>query len=292
MSSIISLFFKKKTKLQNDEFIRSRAPISGLTAKTNFGFEQKLIKNHVLMETGSGQPIVFCHGLFGSFRNFAVIAQSLSKHYRVIVPCMPMYDAPLRNCTIENLAIYLEEFINDLNIKQVILAGNSMGGGIILHYAIGHPENVCRLMLFSSSGLSFVPMRGGVLRVNDYSYVKSLLSDIFYRVPDIIDDNDFMEVYNLIQDKSILLRCFSLTRSTKSLFSPEQLKVLKHPTLILWGENDMVIPSENALQFQECLINSEVHFLSECGHCPTYEKPEECLALIECFFAKDVDNRT
>ena len=141
-------------------------------------------------------------------------------------------------------------------------------------------------MLFSSSGLSFVPMRGGILRVSDYNYVKSLLFDIFYRVPDTIDEIDFREVYNVVQDKSILLRCFSLTRSTKKLFSDQQLKALKHPTLILWGENDTVIPPEIALQFQECLRNSELHYLSECGHCPTYEKPEQCLALIEAFLTK------
>ncbi len=283
MASFLSLFFRKKAKLENEVFIRTRAPISCLTGKDKFGFEQKMANNHVWMETGNGQPIIFCHGLFGSFRNFASIGQALSNRYRVIVPCMPMYDAPLRNCTVEKLAIYLDEFINDLKLEQVILAGNSMGGGIILHYTICHPENVSILMLFSSSGLSFVPMRGGVLRVNDYNYVKSLMSDIFYRLPDLIDDNDFLEIYNVVQDKSILLRCFSLTRSTKKLFSHEQLKALKHPALIIWGENDMVIPPEIALQFQECLKNSELHYLSECGHCPTYEKPEQCLALIETF---------
>lgn len=286
MTTINSLFFKRTLSISNKDFIRSRAPISGLTSKNTFGFEQKLYGDHLFMETGKGTPIIYCHGLFGSYRNFAQIAQGLADHYRIIVPCMPMYDAPLRDCTVLQLAKYLERFIEDLGLKNVILAGNSMGGGTILHYTLKNPENVSKIMLFSSSGLSFVAMRGGFLRLGNYDYVKSLLSDIFYNIPSIVEEDDYREVYNLMQNKTVLLRCLNLTRSTKTFFPEDQLRALNIPALIIWGENDTVIPPEMALEFQKCLTNSEVHFIPECGHCPPFEHPDQCLSHIRSFLKK------
>src|SRR6478735_4459692 len=232
MASLLSLLFDKTSHLEGDDFVRARAPITGMIARNSYGFEQRLVGRHVFLETGSGPPILFCHGLFGSFRNFAEIGSALADRYRVIVPCMPMYDAPLAKCSVEQLATYLETFINDLGLKNCVMAGNSMGGGAILHYTVRHPEKVSRLILFSSSGLSFIPMRGGALKLRNYDYVKKLLSDIFYGSPEL-DEDEFREIYDLLQNKSILLRCVSFTRSTKKNFMHEQLKTLDHPALII-----------------------------------------------------------
>ena len=284
MASLLSLLFDNTSHLDDDAFVRTRAPITGRIARNSYGFEQKLVGRHVFMETGGGPPILFCHGLFGSFRNFAEIGAALSDRYRVIVPCMPMYDPPLAKCSVGQLAVYLETFIDDLGLSNCVLAGNSMGGGAILHYTVRHPGQVSRLILFSSSGLSFIPMRGGVLKLRNYDYVKSLLSDIFYGSPEL-DDDDVREIYDLLQHKPTLLRCVSFTRSTKKNFMHEQLRTLDHPALVVWGANDTVTPPDVALQFRECLKNAELHYLPECGHCPPFEKPTECLRLIESFLA-------
>lgn len=284
MRSLLSLLFDNKSHLEGEAFVRSRAPITGMGSRNNYGFEQKLVGRHVFVETGSGPPVLFCHGLFGSFRNFAEIGAALAARYRVIVPCMPMYDAPLAKCSVEQLAVYLETFIDDLGLTGCVMAGNSMGGGAVLHYTVRHPENVSRLILFSSSGLSFIPMRGGALKLKNYEYVKNLLADIFYGSPEL-DDADVREIYDLLQSKPVLLRCVRFTRSTKKNFMHERLKALGHPALVIWGANDTVTPPDVALQFRECLANSEVHLLPECGHCAPFEKPKECLRLIESFLA-------
>ena len=282
MASVLSLLFNESSQLRGDAFVKARAPISALIAKNSFGFRQNVIGNHVFMETGQGQPIIFCHGLFGSFRNFAEIGRAFSDRYRVIVPCMPMYDAPLAQCTVEDLSLYLETFINDLGLKNVILAGNSMGGGTVLMYTIRNPSNVDKLMLFASSGLSFIPMRGGAMKLKNFDYVKSLLSDIFYGSPDL-NDEEVREIYNVMQNKPMLLRCLSFTRSTKRKFLHDEIKNLEHKTLVVWGNQDTVTPPFIAEEFNQNLRNSSVHYLDQCGHVPPYEKPKECIALIEGF---------
>jgi 2-hydroxy-6-oxonona-2,4-dienedioate hydrolase len=285
MASFLSLFKEKKSNSSVEELIRNRAPISGLISQNNFGFRQTVIGEHVLMEIGQGQPIIFCHGLFGSFRNFAQIGQALAGKYRVIVPCMPMYDVPLVKCTVEELGFYLETFIEDLGLENCILVGNSMGGGTVLTYALRNPRNVGQLILFASSGLSFIPMRGGFMRLKEFAYVKTLMSDILFDASHVPDD-EIREVYDVMQNKQMLLRCLSFTRSTKRNFLHEPLKGLDIPSLVIWGQEDKVTPPFIAEEFRTHLKNSEVHYLPLCGHVPPYEKPEECLALIRPFLER------
>jgi pimeloyl-ACP methyl ester carboxylesterase len=288
VSSLFSLFIEDHSIKSDEELLRLRAPISGLIAENNFGFQRRIFKSHVFMETGSGQPIIFCHGLFGSFRNFAEIGKALAHKYRVLVPCMPMYDAPLKKCTVEELSVYLHFFIEDLGLENVILAGNSMGGGTVLNYATLYPHKVNKILLFSSSGLSFIPMRGGAMKLKDFNYVKNLLMDIFYDGSHITDE-EVREVYNVMQNKQTLLRCLSFTRSTKRNYLHDKLKGLPHPTLILWGKEDNVTPPFIAEEFKSHLKNSTLHYLDHCGHCAPYEKPLECLAHIEAFFRAHAD---
>ena len=55
------------------------------------------------------------------------------------------------------------------------------------------------------------------------------------------------------------------------------LKKINTPTLILWGENDMWIPVENGLKFDDKLLNSRLVIMKETGHVPMEERPEESL---------------
>lgn len=284
--SILSLLFQADQHESLEALVKSRAPISGITEGDNFGFKRSVSGEHVYMETGEGQPLIFCHGVFGSFRNFAEIGARLASRFRVIVPCLPLYDAPLNRCTVEDLSQYLESFIETLGLKNVVLAGNSMGGGTVLLYAIRNPSNVSRIILFSSSGLSFIPMRGGALKLKDRSYVRSLLDDIFYATPPFSDE-EFEEVYQVMQNKAILLRILRLTRSTKSNYLHDKLHLIRHiPTSIIWGLQDTVTPPFIAEEFKALLPEAELHYLDECGHAPSYEKPVECGKIIEAFLAK------
>lgn len=282
LDSILSLFRKKSEPIEDSDLIQRRAPITGIINTENYGFCLKTFKGHVFMEVGTGQPMLFCHGLFGSFKNFAEVGQALSSHYRVIVPCMPMYDAPLSECSVEYLGTYLDSFVTDLGLQKCVLVGNSMGGGAILSYALAKPENVDKIVLFASSGLSFIPMKGGFMKIKDFQYVKELMSGIFYDASWIQDD-EVREIYNVMQNKQTLLRCLSFTRSTKRNFLHEKLKSLPHPALVVWGKNDTVTPPFIAEEFRESLKNSEVHYLENCGHVPPYEKPQECLKLMSNF---------
>lgn len=289
--SLISLVIDESKKLNGESLIRARAPITGILTGNTRGFVRKVEHGHVFMEGGNpqGMPFIFCHGIFGSYRNIAEIGETLFSDYRVIVPCMPMYDAPLNQCTVEDLSQYLEKFVKDFNLTNLVLAGNSMGGGAVLLYAIRNPQNVKKLILFASSGLSFIPMRGGAMKLKSFEYVKELLGDIFYEKK-AFNHEELKEVFDVLQNKSILLRILSFTRSTKRNFLHQQLLQLDIPALVIWGKQDTVTPPFIAEEFRQHLKNSQVQYIDNCGHVPCYEKPQECLAHIQPFLGHKTTN--
>jgi pimeloyl-ACP methyl ester carboxylesterase len=125
-------------------------------------------------------------------------------------------------------------------------------------------------------------MKGGFMRLKEFQYVKSLISDIFYDSSGLKDE-EIQEVYNVMQDKQMLLRCLSFTRSTKRNFLHEPLKKLKIPTLIIWGRQDQVTPTFVAEEFLSHIEGSKLFYLDHCGHVPCFEKPDQCYQLITDF---------
>ncbi len=138
-------------------------------------------------------------------------------------------------------------------------------------------------MVFASSGLRFIPMHNGALKIKDRSYVLELMKDIFFGIPPFSEE-EFEEVYQTLQNKTVLLRIIGFTRSTKKNFLHEELhKIQDIPTLIIWGKQDTVTPPFIGEEIKIHLPNAELHYLDECGHVPTYEKPRECGEIIERF---------
>ncbi|MEC9284233.1 MAG: alpha/beta hydrolase [Bdellovibrionota bacterium] len=282
--SILSLFHSNQAL--DEVLIKERAPVLGMTGD-DFGFQLHQKGKHVYLSLGDtrNQPLIFCHGIFGSFRNIAEIAHGLKGKYQIIVPCLPMYDVALKQCSVKSLGEYLVRFTEDLNFNKCIVAGNSMGGGAVLHFSLLAPEKVEKIILFSSSGLSFIPMRKGALKIRDYEYMRGLLSDIFYD-KNTASEKELQEAFQVLQKKSNLIRIFSFTRSTKKDLMHEELPLIQKKCLVIWGKDDEVTPLEIGKEFQRILPNNEFHVLDKCGHVPPYEKPQECLKIIKNFLEK------
>ena len=68
----------------------------------------------------------------------------------------------------------------------------------------------------------------------------------------------------------------------------EEIKGITVPTLIIWGEEDNLIPVENASYFKRDIVNSEMEIIPEAGHMPQEEKADEVNELISDF-VKSVD---
>ena len=106
------------------------------------------------LEVGTGKPIVMLHGLMGGLSNFQGVADYFPyKGYRVIIPMLPIYDLPLLKTNVKEFAKYVNQFISHLNLSEVTLLGNSLGGHIGLLVSLLYPKNIKGLIITGSSGL-------------------------------------------------------------------------------------------------------------------------------------------
>jgi pimeloyl-ACP methyl ester carboxylesterase len=103
-------------------------------------------------EAGSGEPIVFVHGLLVNGRLWERVVPRLSESFRCIVPDWPLGShrtpmSPDADLSPTGLAATVAAFLDELGLEQVTLVGNDSGGAISQIVATRHPERVGRLIL-------------------------------------------------------------------------------------------------------------------------------------------------
>ena len=233
------------------------------------------MKSYNYIEKGEGQVIILLHGLMGGLSNFRdVIGFFSSKGYKVIIPELPIYNLPLKETTVTAFSDFLEDFIKYKNLSNVILLGNSLGGHVGLIYSNKNPSFVKSLVLTGSSGLYENSMGESYPKRENYGYIKRKTQEVFYNskvaTKEIVD-----EVFETVNNREKLVRTLAIAKSAIRHNMSGELPNIKTPTLLIWGENDLVTPPEVAREFKSLLPNSKLEWIKKCGHAPMMEHPDE-----------------
>ena len=110
-----------------------------------------------VIELGEGPPLVFVHGLAGSWQNWLEQLPAFAERHRVIVMDLPGFGhspMPVKSISIPGYAQTLEGLCQALGVDGATFVGNSMGGFVSAELAISYPQRVERLVLVSAAGLS------------------------------------------------------------------------------------------------------------------------------------------
>ena len=247
------------------------------------------MKSYNYIEKGEGQVIIILHGLMGGLSNFKdVIDFFSSKGYKVIIPELPIYSLPLKTTTVTAFSDFLEDFIKYKNLNNVILLGNSLGGHIGLIYSNKNPNFVKSLILTGSSGLYENSMGESYPKRENYEYIKRKTQEVFYNsrvaTKEIVD-----EVFETVNNREKLVRTLAIAKSAIRHNMSEELPNIKTPTLLIWGENDLVTPPEVATEFKSLLPNSNLKWIKKCGHAPMMEHPKEFNTILFDWLSKKND---
>ena len=233
------------------------------------------MKKYNYIEKGEGEAIILLHGLMGGLSNFKDVINFFSlKNYKVIIPELPIYSLPLKETTVTAFSDFLEEFIKYKNLSKVILLGNSLGGHIGLIYSNKNPNFVKSLILTGSSGLYENSMGESYPKRENYNYIKRKTEEVFYN-PEVATKEIVDEVFETVNNRDKLVRTLAIAKSAIRHNMSDELPNIKTPTLLIWGENDLVTPPEVAREFQSLLPNSELKWIKKCGHAPMMEYPNE-----------------
>lgn len=262
------------------------------------------VKVHYVV-SGEGPPVILVHGLAASLSMWAENIPALAQRHRVYALDLPGYGDSDKPKELEYSAIagahFLPRFMDRLGIGKAILIGNSAGGLIAALCALNYSHRVEKLVLVDAAGLgrgvrwalrfASIPLIGELIHKHTVPDSRALFNELFY-APVSVEPNlaqEVLRVRNLAAAKRATLQ--SLRSGVNFLGLREKVRVLPGlkklpiPLLIIWGEEDRVIPVAQAHQAARYLTNSQVHIIPQCGHWPQMEKPREFNARVLDFLA-------
>lgn len=237
------------------------------------------------IEEGEGEPLLLLHGLFGALSNFADLVEHFKKSYKVIVPLLPLFDLDIFHTTVGGLEKHVQKFIEMRDYQNIHLLGNSLGGHVALVHILKHPERIKSLILTGSSGLFENGMGDSYPKRGDRDYIKKKTEVTFYD-PAMATTELVDEVFEITNNRIKVIKIISLAKSAIRNNLGEELNQIKQPTLLIWGNNDIITPPFVGQEFQKLIPNSELHFIDKCGHAPMMEVPNEFNRILEDFLKK------
>jgi 2-hydroxy-6-oxonona-2,4-dienedioate hydrolase len=248
-------------------------------------YEIKQVDKFRFIEEGEGEPLVLLHGLFGALSNFEELIEFFRKHYKVVVPMLPLFDLDILHTSVGGLEKFVYRFIEFRNYKNVHLLGNSLGGHVALIHVLKHPERIKSIILTGSSGLFETAMGDSYPKRGDYEYIRKKTELTFYD-PETASKELVDEVYEIINNRIKAIKIIALAKSAIRNNLGEELNQIKQPTLLIWGNNDGITPPFVGREFQRLIPHSELHFIDKCGHAPMMEVPAAFNEILYKFLTK------
>jgi pimeloyl-ACP methyl ester carboxylesterase len=255
-----------------------------------------------------GTAVILIHGIGDSLEAWEFNIDALAQKHRVYAIDLVGFgrsDKPESSYVSEysNFAKFVNDFMIAQHIEHASLVGNSLGGAVSLQFAIQFPEKLEKLVLVSSAGLGkefspvlrictlsrigellIQPTRKGVVRsLKALIYDKTLITEEQVESQCQLASLPGWQKYFLSTLRNIV--SFSGQRSDVILPILNNLANITVPTLIIWGQQDQMIPVAHAYVAKERIPNAELHIFNHCGHIPPRENPEEFSNLVLDFLA-------
>ena len=249
------------------------------------------------------QVLLLVHASNASLLTWEPWAARLDKDFRVVSLDLPGHGltgaVPDRGYSQEGMVKFVLEFADKIGLGTFAIAGNSMGGGVAARFAEEHPDRVSKLILVDASGM---PVKQGdriplafriartplldqiVLYVTPRSLVVEGLDDAIVRKSIISDRmiDSYWDFARMQGTREATLERFNLPPGS---YVKDHIAAIKAPTLILWGEQDHLIPVEAAREFHAAIPGSKLIVYPGTGHIPMEEVADQSAADVRAFLS-------
>jgi pimeloyl-ACP methyl ester carboxylesterase len=265
------------------------------------------VRLHVRDEGPRDAPaIVLVHGLGASLHTWDPWVAALSATFRVVRFDVPGHGLtgpdPSGDYSDERSHRLLAALLDSLALDHVTLVGHSMGGRLAWSFAAEQPERVAQLVLiapdgFASPGFDYdrpadVPAVLGVMRwVLPRPLLRANLAPA-YADPSRLADSVARRNHDLMRTPGNRDALLTRLRQTVLTEPTARLARIAAPTLVLWGEDDAMIPVRNADDYARLVPNVTVVRLPGLGHMPFEEAPTDALAPVRAFLDAHVAPRS
>jgi pimeloyl-ACP methyl ester carboxylesterase len=250
-------------------------------------------------ETGppDAPVLLLLHGFGSSLQTWDEWSLKLDVKYRVIRLDLPGFGLtganPSNDYSEENDVATLTHFADQLGLKKFSVIGHSMGGKMAWSLAASQPDRVQALVLMAPDGFPEakdigskpyeVPAVMGLIQhfLPKY-FVKKSIEPAFVNT-ESLNDAFVSRYYDMLRAPGV--RGAILARSNQTIYTDPvpRLQKIKAPTLLIWGEQDQMIPSSNAQSYAGVLLNSTTILVPKLGHLLQEEQPEKGLTAVMQF---------
>jgi pimeloyl-ACP methyl ester carboxylesterase len=255
---------------------------------------------------GAGTPVILLHGIGRSLEDWAEQHELLRARYRVYSLDLAGsgWSEPLDEpYTLPALAHFIAGFLDAVGIAEPAhVVGNSLGGAVAMQLAVDVPDRVASLALVNSAGfgrevtiglrlLAIRPLGRLLLHPSRYSarqIVRSLFHDPSFVTPARIE-----HTFALAQQPHATRAYLETARALGTIrgVRPQWRKTLLRslgklgiPTLIVWGDRDLILPAAHLDAARTHLPRAQTHLFPDTGHMPQVERAEAFSQLLENFW--------
>ena len=282
------------TKLTVESLAGVGSNASASAGSSDVQFSSALLKTGVRLRyaykgDANGTPVIMLHGFTDSWFSFSTVAPLLDSKYRVYILDQRGHgdsDRPVGGYAMQQFAADVVAFMDAMNLKQAVIVGHSMGSFVAQHVAIEAPERVSKLVLVGS---------GTTVRNDAVTELQREINTLPDRVPE-----KFARDFQLSTIFRPLPEQFLDTVVKESLKTPGhvwrevmaemlssetsvQLKKIKTPTLILWGDKETIFPRSEQDLLVGGLRNARLRVYADTGHALHWERPEWFVKDLQAF---------
>ncbi len=246
--------------------------------------------------------LVLLHGYGDSFTSWDGWVSALKDHFHIIRLDFPGHgltrappDYPLAG---DRLADFVDAFAAARDLPKFAVAGNSMGGSVAWHLALRHPGRIDALILVDAAGFpnekppAKIPL---AFRILQYRLGRAFLQSIDNRP--LIDEGLKTDVY----DKTLITPAlvdrwaeFQRAPGHRAILmavnpaafgraTADALHAIAVPTLVLQGENDVLVEPASAAKFAAAIPGASLILYPHVGHLPQIEIPQRSAADVAQF---------
>ncbi|POZ91410.1 alpha/beta fold hydrolase [Petrotoga sp. SL27] len=272
---------------------------------------------------GGEKTLLLVHGNMTSSKHWDVFMEAFDSDYTIYAPDLRGFGISTYNNPIDSLDDFKEDlklFVDELGLSKFDLMGWSTGEGVCMIFAADYPSYVDKLILMESVGTRGYPIlkkdgEGKPIKDEFLKTKEEIAQDPVQVIPILSaynnKDKDFLKVVweatiythnkpepqkyeeylddmltqrNLV-DVDYALATFNISEDYNGIKRGDgRAKNIKSPTLILWGENDLVVPEQMALDIQNDIgENAQLIYLKNCGHSPLVDDLDQLIKVMKKF---------
>ena len=263
-----------------------------------FPIHTVMLKGQLLayLDVGEGLPVILIHGFGGSMWQWEHQQTALSSEFRLLTPDLigsGLSAKPDIEYRPDQMLDYFVAFMDALKLPRAVLVGNSMGAGLAIGMALQHPDRVSKLVLLSGLPAHVrerltspsiqralgTPAPSWLASFGNWLFgglmIESVLKEIVYDpallTPAVIERS------NRNRQRPGVMPPLMTARDTLPLWEAgfaKRIGEIRHPTLIVWGEEDRVFPIAVGEDLHRTIAGSALVRIPGAGHIPQWERPD------------------